>query len=190
MELLFDDRLAPMTSTMLFFELDIVELVVRFYRFKRKITRDHRRLGFSLATKTVSGNLETVLRSLLPLISVDIRKFLFIPTASPWVAFVSNGWNGTDPTSSTYYAKLFQCRVLRVTAVPHTIRGKWPDVRGRFGAVMFEVNVPAEDPQKGLRRAIVAMNEDRWIFENIGEPFPFEDTERYKAKRVRDRFTF
>ena len=29
---------------------------------------------------------------------------------------------------------------------------------------------------------------DRWRFDMVGEPLPFEDVERYRARRVRDRF--
>ncbi|WP_146209611.1 hypothetical protein [Vitiosangium sp. GDMCC 1.1324] len=29
-----------------------------------------------------------------------------------------------------------------------------------------------------------------WVFDQSGEPFPFEKLEQYQARRVRDRFTF
>ncbi len=30
----------------------------------------------------------------------------------------------------------------------------------------------------------------RWVFDQFGEPFPFEKLEQYQARKVRDRFTF
>ena len=40
-------------------------------------------------------------------------------------------------------------------------------------------------------RALSASNDGgRWVFDESGEPFAFEKPEHYKARRVRDRFTF
>ncbi|MBN1204748.1 MAG: hypothetical protein JXB05_07470 [Myxococcaceae bacterium] len=40
-------------------------------------------------------------------------------------------------------------------------------------------------------RALAAANDGgRWVFEQFGEPFPFEKVEQYQARKVRDRFTF
>jgi hypothetical protein len=45
-------------------------------------------------------------------------------------------------------------------------------------------------PPLGYRRSIAAMDDGgRWIFEERGEPYPFEQVERYSARRKRDRFT-
>ena len=39
-------------------------------------------------------------------------------------------------------------------------------------------------------RAIAAHKESRWEFSANGEPLPFEETEQYQAKRIKDRLTF
>ncbi len=40
-------------------------------------------------------------------------------------------------------------------------------------------------------RALAASNDGgRWVFDQEGEPFAFEQVEQYQARRVRDRFTF
>ncbi|WP_224372651.1 hypothetical protein [Hyalangium versicolor] len=40
-------------------------------------------------------------------------------------------------------------------------------------------------------RTLYAMNDGgRWVFGQSGEPFPFENLERYQVRRIRDRFTF
>jgi len=40
-------------------------------------------------------------------------------------------------------------------------------------------------------RALGASNDGgRWVFDQSGEPFAFEQVERYQERRVRDRFTF
>jgi hypothetical protein len=56
---------------------------------------------------------------------------------------------------------------------------------------------PATPPWNGrelaaakLTRAILAMNDGGpWRFDLVGEPLPFEQVERYSARRIRDRFT-
>lgn len=41
----------------------------------------------------------------------------------------------------------------------------------------------------GYLRSIAAANDGgRWVFETSGDPFPFEELGRYKARRKRDRF--
>ncbi|MBN1205962.1 MAG: hypothetical protein JXB05_13680, partial [Myxococcaceae bacterium] len=70
----------------------------------------------------------------------------------------------------------------------HTLRGN----QGRYGAVMLDVFGP-EQPGKlnnYVRALEVANDGGRWVFEQEGEPFPFEQLEQYQARRVRDRFTF
>ena len=40
-------------------------------------------------------------------------------------------------------------------------------------------------------RSLAAANDGgRWVFDQFGEPFPFEKLEQYQARRLRDRFTF
>lgn len=40
---------------------------------------------------------------------------------------------------------------------------------------------------EGKERVILAYKEGRWVFYAVGDPLPFEDTELYKKKYVRDR---
>jgi hypothetical protein len=60
-------------------------------------------------------------------------------------------------------------------------------------AVMWEVYMPPElggKPPLGYRRSIAVSNDGgRWTFDDIGEPFAFEQLDRYRSRRLRDRFT-
>jgi hypothetical protein len=71
---------------------------------------------------------------------------------------------------------------MRVCATPPAA---WP-------ANLWEVYAPpvlGGDPVLGFRRTVCAANEaGRWVFEESGTPFEFEEVERYQAKRKRDRF--
>ena len=56
---------------------------------------------------------------------------------------------------------------------------------------MFELYGPYETDFLNFVRSIaVAEDGERWVFEQAGTPLPFEDTARYTARRIRDRFTF
>lgn len=55
---------------------------------------------------------------------------------------------------------------------------------------MLEVCTPDAEPPLYYRRVVAARSNDgRWSFDNDGEPFPFEELDRYSARRIRDRFT-
>lgn len=189
MRLLLDGRLAPITSTIGFLELPATEAAAAFLDWHRAI---HEPLGRRLSERRVSGGLEPVLLSLLPLVSVLRTRHLFVPTASPWCAFFDNGHQGTDAFAPmSYLAERLGCRGMRVTAVPDTIEGEVKGARGDYGAVVLEVYGPERTHFLNSLRSISAVHDgDRWDFGTGGTPFPFEETERYAARRVRDRFTF
>ena len=185
--LLLEDRWAPVTSTMGFLELGAEQAAQAFATWEREVMTPR---GITVEVLPVSGTLEQVLSSLLPLTSGETQRELFIPTRSAWTAYVENGWTGTDAASPmSYMARRLSIRCLRVVAVPHTL-GKHQG--GRYGGVMLDVFGP-EQPGKltnYVRAVEVANDGGRWVFEQEGEPFPFEQVEKYQARRVRDRFTF
>jgi hypothetical protein len=63
----------------------------------------------------------------------------------------------------------------------------------KYPAVIWEVYAPGVRggcPPLGYRRAISVLNDrGRWLFEESGERFPFEEVDRYTLLRKRDRFT-
>jgi hypothetical protein len=185
--LLLDDRWAPVTSTMGFLELGAEQAAQAFATWQRGLPTSRDR---TIEVLPVAGPLEPALSSLLPLTGGERqRRYLFIPTRSAWTAYVNSVWTGTDAASPmSYMARSLSIRCLRVVAVPHTLRGD----AGRYGAVMLDVYGP-EQPGKihNYVRALGASNDGgRWVFDQEGEPFAFEQVERYQARRVRDRFTF
>ncbi|MFL5345336.1 MAG: hypothetical protein ACJ8AT_11110 [Hyalangium sp.] len=185
--LLLEDRWAPVTSEMGFLELGAEQAAQAFAAWERGLLTPR---GISVEVLPVTGRLEQVLSRLLPLISGERRRHLFIPTRSAWTAYVSDQWTGTDAASPmSVMAWRLSIRCLRVVAVPHTLR---KNQGVRYGAVMLDVFGP-EQPGKlnNYVRAIEVANDGgHWVFEQEGEPFPFEQVERYQARKVRDRFTF
>ncbi|KFE62361.1 hypothetical protein DB31_4071 [Hyalangium minutum] len=184
--LLLEDRWAPVTSEMGFLAAGAEQAAQAFATWQRGLATSH---GFTIEVLSVSGPLEQALSHLLPLSGGETQRRLFIPTRSAWTAYVTNQWTGTDAASPMrVMARQLSIRCLRVVAVPHTLRGD----QGRYGAVMLSVYGP-EQPGKisNTVRALAAANDGgRWVFEQSGEPFPFEQVEQYQARRVRDRFSF
>jgi hypothetical protein len=183
--LLLDDRWAPVTSEMGFLEARAEYAARAFAAWQAGLLASD---GVTVEVRPVTGSLEQVLASLLPLTDSETQRYLFIPTRSPWTGYVENGYRGTDASSAMgYMAETLGCRGMRVVAVPHTYRkGK-----GRYGAVMLTVYGPHRTHWLNYLRVVSASNDGGpWVFDQSGEPFPFEKLERYQARRVRDRFTF
>jgi hypothetical protein len=184
--LLLEDRWAPVTSTMGFLELGGEQAAQAFAAWQRGLPTS---LGSTIEVLPVAGTLEQALSRLLPLSGGETQRRLFIPTRSAWTAYVSNQWTGTDAASPmSTMARRLSIRCLRVVAVPHTLRGD----QGRYGAVMLEVYGPKQPGKiSSTVRALAASNDGgRWVFDQVGEPFAFEQVEQYQARRVRERFTF
>ncbi|HVA92603.1 MAG TPA: hypothetical protein VNL71_22505 [Chloroflexota bacterium] len=117
---------------------------------------------------------------------------MFVPTASTWTAYFDNGHLGTDvfPVISLF-AQQLQCRGMHVVAVQDTMKRRTAGVEKRYGAMILEVYGPHQTEWLNFIRAIVAMNDGgRWTFDEVGQPFPFEEVDRYASPRIRDRFTF
>jgi hypothetical protein len=183
--LLLEDRWAPVTSELGFLETDAAHAARAFAAWQGKLQAGR---GIAVEARPVSGSLEHVLSTLLPLSDPEVQRYLFLPTRSAWTAYLENSWRGTDAASSmAYMARTLGCRGMRVVAVPHTLREKG----GRYGMVALEVYGPQNIGTRNFLRTLYAANDGgRWVFGQSGEPFPFEKLEQYQARRVRDRFTF
>jgi hypothetical protein len=183
--LLLDDRWAPVTSELGFLETDAEHAARSFAAWQGGLLAPR---GIAVAVHPVSGTLEQALSALLPLTSPEPRRHLFMPTRSSWTGYVENARGGTNASSvMAYMARTLGCRGLRVVAVPNTYRKG----EGRYGAVMLEVYGPHQTAWINTMRVVSASNDGgHWVFDQFGEPFPFEKPEQYQARRVRDRFTF
>ena len=182
--LLLEDRWAPVTSEMGFLEASAEHAARSFAAWQEGLAAPR---GIAVGVRPLSGSLEQVLSSLLPLTSPEPRRHLFLPTGSPWTGYVENTRRGTDAMSAmSYMAEALGCRGLRVVAVPHTYRKG----TGRYGSILLEVYGPHPTHWLNYLRTLYATNDGgHWVFGQSGEPLPFEKVEQYQARRVRDRFT-
>jgi hypothetical protein len=140
--------------------------------------------------RSVEEPLSTALSLLGPLTTLR-RRELLLSTKSPWTAYFDNSARGGDPFgTASQLALAMKCRSLAVRCVPQTLKSERRDAVGTYGAVTFELFAPEQREWLNYERAIGVGNDGgRWLFRDEGKPLPFERTERYKARKIRDRFT-
>ena len=90
--LLLDDRWAPVTSEMGFLAMEVEQAVRAFVAWQGGL---HASRGITVGARPVSGPLEQVLSTLLPLTDAEMQRNLFLPTRGPWTAYLDNDWRGT-----------------------------------------------------------------------------------------------
>lgn len=183
MKALLDNKFAPITFSLGFLELPFHTVVDEFIGWKKE-------LDISFIITPIEFPLEEALLKLDPLITPHTKQLL-MSTQSAWTAYFDNGINGGDPSPPIgYLSGRLHCRGLAISCVPQTLVSEDKDERGTYGAVQFELFAPEPREWLNCERSIVAMNDGgKWIFATRGNVQPFERIERYKARRIRDRFT-
>jgi hypothetical protein len=144
----------------------------------------HNSTGIEYARTAITSSLADAFESLLPLSNSKMRR-LFLATRSDWVACFQNGIDGSDPfPAMSYLAGEMGVLGMRVCCTPDN---------AFYPATIWEVYAPESlggHMPLGYRRAISAANDGgRWVFDESGERFPFEQAEPYIERRKRDRFT-
>lgn len=187
MDLLFGDTFRPITTNIGFIAAS-PDAVSNAYLQWMKPIQEKRKV--SLVRKQLQhGPLITLFESLLPLTSVERRRFLFVPTKSQWTAFFDNGHKGADVFSAlSYLAKSLGVRSCQITAVCEDPNN--PPPRGPYGALGVEIYEPVDTNFLNYGRTVSLIDDDgQWVFTQQGEPFDFEDISLYKKSKARDRFS-
>lgn len=182
MQELFSGNLAPITDTIGFLRCDAARATRAFLDWQGGIQAKR---GVTLVESRPQGDLGEVLQALLPLTSVERRRYLFVPTHSEWVAFWDNGHEGTDAFSAvSHLADVLSCDALRMTYVPEEGRGD------RLPATVMEIFAPHKTDFLNILRAVSAsFDGSKWAFSADGEVQPFEDVARYSERSIKKRFT-
>jgi hypothetical protein len=139
-----------------------------------------RGLGADLEVQALGRSWAESLRHLEPL-EAPWTSELLIGHGDSWTCYLNNDLNGGDSFPATsYLADLLGVRAVIAVHQPVTAIG--------HASTQFQLLGPGGVPPLMYRRAIAALAEDgRWSWEEFGEPLPFEHTERYTARRKRDR---
>lgn len=144
----------------------------------------HASIGIEYERTEFGSSLSDAFAAILPLANSKMRR-LFIQTRSDWVACFQNGIQGSDPfPAMSHLAQDLGVLSMRVCSTPEN---------SQFPATIWEVYAPHSlggVPPLGYRRSLAAAKDGgKWVFEEAGERFPFELSDRYQAPLKRDRFT-
>ena len=181
---LLSDRLAPVTSSIGLLQMPLSDAAQALAEWRRD-------LHGSVRVVEVSGDLPTLIRYLDPLtLRVRPRELVVSVGDGEWTAYFDFGLNGGDPVSVIgHLTRTLRTQGVAVHAVPHTY-GTGLETPGRFGAVQFELFGPLMTEFLNYVRTVsVTYDGNRWRFDANGTVQDFEDTKRYAARRIRDRFT-
>ncbi|GAA4301480.1 hypothetical protein [Klenkia terrae] len=137
------------------------------------------RSGLGQRTRVVDGP-EGELDEVLPGRSPWRRELLV--AGGRWTAYLNDGLRGGDPTASAVV-------VARRLGVPHVVAQHLPSYGPGHAATQLWVSGPDGAPPLMLQRTLSATATDgRWAWHASGAPLPFEDLDRYRARRIQDRF--
>jgi hypothetical protein len=170
------DEWHPVTSDIGLIQAPVEQIRTSFLNWRRALGEHHEE-------REVHHGLSHALDHLAPL-SSGKRRRLFLATRSGWTAQFQSGIQGSDPFPvMSHFAKQLGVLAMRICSTPSS---------AIYPATIWEVYAPAHlgGDTLGYRRSLAAANDGgRWIFEESGEPFPFEQEQQYALPRKRDRFT-
>ncbi|GGH51026.1 hypothetical protein [Microbacterium album] len=177
---LLDDAYWPVTSAIGFVNAPLERVAEVNERWRRDL------YGDAVRVVRASEGFPAVLNRLEPLTQGAYPREVWV-AAGEWSAYFDCARGGTDarPPTSVISQRL-GVRSVVVTLERH----EWgkANPRGRLGSVQFALYRPGE-PSERLVRYVAAHFESRWEWHEWGEVLPFEETEQYGARRVRDRLT-
>ncbi|MFJ3488190.1 hypothetical protein [Leifsonia aquatica] len=172
---LLDDRFAPLTWEIGFLRCSLERVV--------EACEEWLNSRADLEIRRARGSLEhDLLPSLLPLTQWGRYRKLLVPIGE-WVAFFDSDYTGGDYGGSIdTIGRIIGCQTMLAASKPY-IDSRVTSQRG-LGGIEFRWKQP------GNVIRYIQLNEDspRWEIHFGGEPQPFEEPERYTARRLRDRF--
>lgn len=183
MKQLLEGKLAPLTDSLGFVQAPLKAVEETYFHWRKNLPYD-----VNIRRETMNGTLIDLLPQLEPL---GPMKNLFVSTQSNWTAYFDNNLNGADVFShAAYVANVLGCRAVRLVCCPNSLTSATDSRRGRYGGALFEVTGPDGTPPLMYERTVWATNDGgRWSFGADGTPFPFEETDAYSNRKIKDRLT-
>jgi len=143
---------------------------------------DWRKSIGSYPSKPQWGSLENQLSCLLPL-TAPTSRYLWVATHAGWTAYFDNDRHGSDPWGVIpFLSRRIGCRGVALL---------WhPDSKMAYGGARFDLYGQPPTSELNYTRTIAAINDGgRWVWHAEGEAQPFEESDRYLAKRIQDRLS-
>lgn len=151
-------------------------LVVRdaLLAWRRAIGQDH-------VAVDLPDSLPSCAQTLLPLQTPWTRE-LVVAHGDRWTCYVNNSLQGGDPSPPVgFLSQSMEVHGVVATAMPRVPVGHAQTKLEYYGP-------EAPRPLNYVRTITAHAQDGRWSWYLTGTPLPFEDTSRYTARRVRDRF--
>lgn len=140
--------------------------------------------GFHLSEDVWSGTVSDALNRVLPRTTPISTRYLFWPLNEEWTLYFDNGRLGTDASPPSVLASRLHTDGMRISLADELVEPGTGRVL-QYGSTVFEYFESGE-----ARRFIYAANDGgKWVFNQGGTPFRFENAETYKSRLVRDRFS-
>lgn len=184
---LLEGRFAPLTYQIGFLEATFEDTLEVFLRWQYEIgSRSQRQPQH----ERLIGSLPRALARLEPL-TTPPTKVLLMETRSRWTAFFDNGLRVSDPESPVgHLCTIVPCKGMVAHCTPDRSKTRGRDALRIYGVVSFRLFTSHKTDWLNQERAIVAMNDGgRWLFSAEGAEQPFEESQKYSARRIADRFT-
>ena len=176
-------RFAPLTFSIGFLEAAVDAIGPTVAEWTRK---NHR----VVSVTPMNAPLSEALLRLEPLTTPQ-RRELYLSTHSNWTAYFDNGVNGADAFGPiSYLSEQLGCRGLIATSIPHTVEEHNGLERGFPGAVQFELFASEQREFLNYERSVsLVYDNGGWRFDANGALQPFENVERYRTRKIAERFT-
>ena len=170
---LLDDRFAPITFSIGFLEAPFTSVIDADSAWRSAIG--------NYPTRPLAGDLPELLSALLPLTG-PLARHLWVEASDGWTAYFDNFINGGDPWGTiVQLSTSLGCRGVMCTCVPAT-----PTT---YGGTRFDLYGQAPTMSFNCTRTVAAIDDDGWVWSAEGAVQPFEETDAYRARRIRDRLT-
>ena len=169
--MLFEGRFDPMTWGWGFIRAPATQVAAEFRRWQKS-------LDLPVKQKRSCAGLEGNLLALAEKLTTGPTVHLFQQTENPaWSAYFRN-----SRSSQTYPVIRVVSDRLSTEGISITHRAR----AGKSGHASLQFQYHFGD----RNRAIATVCDDgRWTFDLVGDPFDFEETRTYRAKRIKDRLT-
>ncbi len=172
------NKFAPITFKVGFLRAGLNEAVQQYVRWQHLILR-------IVSQQNMNGPLDVKLKSILPL-DEEGERMLFTVTRSDWIAVFDNRPGGGISTNAVaVISEKLNTLAIAVTEVPNTFKqSNPPRQKGIWGAFALSAFGRQESTGIwGVTRSVSLRNDvSGWKFEQLGEPWDFEDLERYRRR--------
>jgi hypothetical protein len=183
MHYLLNNQFAPITSSIGLIKAPLNQTKDTFLQWGKEILPQY---GQPERESFLECDLSEAMKRLLPLVKGGINRRLLLALGEDWTAYFDNSWMGSDPAGFVaVMSKRLLTIGLNLTVRRNTLHSTYGNSRGTYGSTMFEV---FESSQSSRRSIVCANDGGRWVFEQFGEPYAFEDTSAYQNRKLSDRF--